>query len=93
MNSGAELAKAESVDYAVFDDMRGGIKMFPSFKEWLGCQAYATVKQLYREPKATRWGKPCIWLSNTDPRLDSDPSDVHWLEQNCFFVELNSPLF
>jgi len=93
MNSGTELIKAESVDYAVFDDMRGGIKMFPSFKEWLGCQAYVTVKQLYREPKAVRWGKPCIWLSNTDPRLEMEPADCTWMEANCFFVELNAPLF
>lgn len=93
MNSGAELAKAPEVDYAVFDDMRGGIKMFPSFKEWLGAQAYVTVKQLYREPKATRWGKPCIWLANTDPRLEMDPSDVTWIEANCLFVDLIYPLF
>lgn len=93
MNSGAELSKAENVDYAIFDDMRGGIKMFPSFKEWLGAQAYVTVKQLYREPKATPWGKPCIWLANTDPRYEMDPSDVTWMDANCFFVELIHPLF
>lgn len=93
MNSGTELAKAECVDYGIFDDMRGGIKMFPSFKEWLGSQAYVTVKQLYREPKTFCWGKPCIWLSNTDPRHDMDPSDVSWMEINCIFVELEFPLF
>ena len=43
--------KAPDVDYAVFDDIRGGMKFFPSFKEWLGAQMWITVKRLYREPK------------------------------------------
>ena len=54
--------------YAVFDDMRGGITMFPSFKEWFGAQSVVTVKALYRDPVQIQWGKPCIWLANADPR-------------------------
>jgi hypothetical protein len=91
--SGTECLKAPDVDYAVFDDIRGGIKFFPSFKEWLGCQEYVTVKQLYREPKLVKWGKVSIWLANKDPRHEMDVEDVHWLEANCKFVEINSPIF
>ena len=47
--SGNECLK-DDVDYAVFDDIRGN-QVFPSFKEWLGAQAWVTVKCLYREPK------------------------------------------
>lgn len=90
--SGTECMK-DDVDYAVFDDIRGGIKFFPSYKEWLGCQAWVTVKCLYREPKLKQWGKPSIWLANTDPRLELDPSEVSWLNANCTFVEINSPIF
>jgi len=90
--SGDELSKVASVDYAVFDDIRGGMKFFPSFKEWMGAQAYVTVKQLYREPKLIKWGKPSIWLSNTDPRLDMDPSDASWLEDNAIFVDVSRSL-
>jgi len=91
--SGDECLKSGDVEYAVFDDLRGGIKFFPSFKEWLGCQAWVTVKCLYREPKLVKWGKPSIWLSNTDPRHEMSQEDVHWMEANCYFVEINSPIF
>lgn len=95
MVSGAELklVKSESVEYAVFDDIRGGIKFFPAFKEWLGCQAYVTVKELYREPALIKWGRPSIWISNEDPRLVMDAGDVTWMEKNCIFVEVNDPIF
>lgn len=91
--SGAELIKAPDVDYAIFDDMRGGIKFFPAFREWFGAQAEVTVKQLYREPKIVKWGKPSIWLANSDPRYEMGADDVAWFEKNCKFVEVASPLF
>lgn len=93
MVSGAELMHAPEAAYAVFDDMRGGIKMFPSFKEWFGAQEYVTIKRLYRDPQLVEWGKPCIWLGNSDPRHDMDPSDVSWFEGNCDFIEVDTPLF
>lgn len=91
--SGAEQMKAPSAEYAVFDDLRGGIKFFPAYKEWLGCQEYVTVKCLYKEPTLVKWGKPSIWLSNTDPRDEMNGPDVEWLEGNVDFVELNTKLF
>lgn len=91
--SGDECMKAPEVDYAVFDDLRGGFKFFHAFKEWLGAQAWVTVKQLYREPKLTKWGKPSIFLSNQDPRTGLDSTDVDWLEKNCVFVECNEAIF
>jgi len=95
MVSGAKLKEVDSdvIKYAVFDDMRGGMKFFPAFKEWLGAQAYVTVKELYREPMLIKWGKPSIWLSNDDPRLGMDPGDVSWLEGNCVFIEITEPIF
>lgn len=81
------------MEYAVFDDMRGGIKFFPAFKEWFGAQAHVTVKVLYRDPKLVKWGKPSIWLANTDPRLEMDPADVSWFEANAVFIEVATPLF
>jgi GTPase SAR1 family protein len=95
MVSGEELKKAsnDDVKYAIFDDIRGGMKFFPAFKEWLGAQAYVTVKELYREPKLVKWGKPSIWISNDDPRLGMMAGDVSWLEDNCIFVEVSSAIF
>jgi len=106
--SGDECLKCVDVEYAVFDDIRGGIKFFPSFKEWLGCQAWVTVKCLYKEPALVKWGKPSIWLSNTDPREDMyevlpggekkfhkgfSQADVDWMDKNCIFVAVDSPIF
>lgn len=91
--SGDECMKTEEVEYAVFDDVRGGIKFFPSYKEWLGCQEYVTVKRLYKEPKLMKWNKPTIWLSNTDPRNEVLQSEAQWMEKNCIFVEVNDPIF
>lgn len=90
---GDECSRVEEAQYAVFDDMRGGIKFFPAFKEWMGCQMHVTVKQLYREPKLLPWGKPTIWVANTDPRVDMTPEDANWLTSNAVFIEVSSPIF
>lgn len=80
------------VDYAVFDDMQGGLEFFHGYKFWLGCQSqfYATDK--YKGKKLITWGKPSIWLGNSDPRHDKH-ADVAWLEGNCIFVEVTSAIF
>lgn len=94
MVSGAELRKVENDDvkYAVFDDIRGGMKFFPAFKEWLGAQAYVTVKELYREPALVKWGKPSIWICNSDPREMMQAGENSWLEANCMFIEITDPI-
>ena len=79
--------------FAVFDDIRGGIKFFPGFKDWLGCQRNFMVKALYREPKLIEWGKPSVWVSNTDPRDEMSAADIDWMEGNCIFVEIDSVIF
>uniref|UniRef100_A0A8A4XBU0 Replication-associated protein n=1 Tax=Emberiza spodocephala Genomoviridae sp. TaxID=2814950 RepID=A0A8A4XBU0_9VIRU len=91
--SGEECMKAGSVKYAVFDDIRGGIKFFPAFKEWLGAQQWVSVKKLYRDPKLVEWGKPSIWVSNDDPRTNMDHCDVEWLEANARFIYVDEPIF
>lgn len=92
-SGGLALANSVSAEYAVFDDIRGGIKFFPGFKDWLGCQPNFMVKQLYREPVLMKWGKPSIWISNTDPRLDLSSDEIEWMEGNCLFVNVTSPIF
>lgn len=93
--SGAECIKGESddVEYAIFDDIRGGMKFFHGFKEWLGGQLWVSVKMLYRDPKLMKWGKPSIWISNEDPRTDMTAQDIEWLEGNCTFIEVKETIF
>lgn len=91
--SGAEAMRYKDVEYAVFDDMQ--LKFVPQYKNWLGCQKQFQVKILYKDPVIIDWGKPCIWLSNDDPRLEPHLSetDIQWLEGNCVFVNLREPIF
>lgn len=91
--SASEAMRFAEVDYAVFDDIQGGIKFFPGYKNWLGCQMQFQVKALYRDPVLIQWGKPTIWVANTDPRLDLGYTEVEWLEGNCDFVYIETPIF
>jgi len=83
---------SDGVQYAVFDDICGGISFFPSYKSWLGQQNqfYATDK--YAKKKLIKWSKPVIWVSNDDPRHDPK-CDIGWMEANCIFVEVRSELY
>lgn len=99
-----QAALAESVDYAVIDDISGGIKFFPHWRAWFGGQPHLQVRLLYKDEMLVRWGKPTIWLNNRDPRDQlrdmvsrdySDEqcnSDVAWMEKNCEFVYIDTPI-
>jgi len=95
MISGTECMKAKEADYAVFDDMRGGFKFWPSYKEWLGAQAYVTVKCLYKEPVLVPWNKPTIYVANSDPRDEGGVTDneIEWLNENCHFIHVDEAIF
>lgn len=82
----------ENVDYAVFDDIQGGLEYMHSYKFWLGCQKqfYATDK--YKGKKLVHWGKPSIYIANEDPRTDKGV-DTNWLEANCEFHYIGLPIF
>lgn len=81
------------VRYAIFDDIQGGIKFFPGFKNWLGGQKQFQIKVMYKDPILIDWGKPAIWLANKNPLMELDEEDVSWMEANCEIVHLTSPIF
>lgn len=99
-----QASLAESVDYAVIDDISGGIRFFPHWKSWFGGQPTVQVRLLYKDDVLLRWGKPTIWLNNRDPRdqlrdmVGRDYSDeqyqddVAWMDANCIFVYIDSPI-
>lgn len=82
----------EDVHYAVFDDIQGGLEFFHAYKFWLGHQQSFFATDKYRGKKLITWGKPAIWCSNTDPRMDKN-ADADWLDANCTFVFIDSPLY
>jgi hypothetical protein len=102
--SGKEIINSnESARYAVLDDIRGGLKFFPAWKDWLGGQQWISVKQMYRDPILWKWGRPCIWCANRDPRADIRRSidkddgvfmedDMDWINANCIFVYVDEAL-
>lgn len=99
-----QASLAEGVDYAIIDDISGGIKFFPHWKSWFGGQPHIQVRLLYRDEKLCKWGKPLIWLSNRDPRNqlrdmvsreyseEQCANDINWMESNAIFVEIGAEL-
>lgn len=82
----------DDVKYAVFDDMAGGLEYFHQYKFWLGHQQEFTMTDKYRPKQQIKWGKPAIWCSNSDPRMDKG-ADADWLDDNCLFVFISEKLW
>lgn len=81
----------EDVDYAIFDDMQGGLKFFHAYKFWLGCQEQFWATDKYKGKKLIHWGRPSIYIANSNPLCD-EGVDIEWLMGNCLFVEVESSL-
>jgi len=90
----------ESVEYAVFDDMVGGLRAgYFNYKDWMGGQFNFTVQDKYMKKRSIKWGKATIFICNEDPR-DLPPAyndrvglDWAWMEENCVFYEVKAPIF
>ena len=68
--------------------MQGGLEYFHAYKFWLGAQKqfYATDK--YKGKTLIDWGKPSIYLANTNP-LEDKGADTKWILGNCDIVYLD----
>lgn len=81
----------DDAEYAIFDDMIGGFEFFKQYKQWFGCQQEFTTTDKYAKKRKVIWGKPCIWLSNDDPRM-SPHIDVDWWDKNVITVYIDHQL-
>lgn len=61
---------ATESQYAIFDGMEKGLKSIPNFKFWLGGEKEFVIGDKYMRKQRIMWGKPSIYLGNTDPRKD-----------------------
>lgn len=86
------LGGIETAAYAVFDDMQGNFKFFPSYKGWLGAQHQFVVSDKYKKKVTIQWGRPSIWLTNDSPSSCTD-LDYDWLMENAWIVHLSGPIF
>lgn len=85
------MEKEAPVDYVIIDDI-GGIACFPKYKQWLGHHDEIEDEAKWVKRTTVKWGRPAIWLSNNDPRLE-DKVDVDWLEANCTFVHITNRFY
>lgn len=91
----------ESVGYAIFDDMVNGLRAgYFSYKDWLGGQFEFMCQDKYKGKRRVKWGKPSIFICNRDPRdeiglerVGQASLDWAWIEENCVFYEVLSPIF
>ncbi|UDN67442.1 replication-associated protein [robinz virus RP_326] len=84
------LDESTDVEYAVFDDMQGGLDYFHGYKFWLGHQKWFYATDKYKGKRLIHWGKPAIWIANTNPLMDKCDSD--WLLANCDVIEINEKI-
>lgn len=89
-------AELDDAMYAIFDDMQGGFKFFPSYKGWMGAQSQFTITDKYRHKATIQWGRPTIWLCNEEQwgqDCANSTFDLNWMEANAWMVHLTTPIF
>lgn len=83
----------DNIDYAIFDDIKGGLRYFMDYKSWLGHQNSFDVDAKYAGRATIEWGKPAIWLCNNkewslDGADEKATIDWDWIRERCTIVEL-----
>lgn len=53
----------DEAQYAVFDDMQGGLEFFHAYKFWLGAQKEFWATDKYKGKQFIVWGRPSIYVS------------------------------
>jgi hypothetical protein len=82
----------DTAEYAIFDDIEGGIKEI-NYKNWLGGQLHFSMTDKYKKKKSIIWGKPSIFISNDHPFHTKRDIDVAWLEANTIVVHIDRPMY
>ena len=82
----------KTAEYAVFDDLHGGMEFFHSYKQWLGGQKEFTSTDKYRKTKH-QVRKILSILQQHRPQRRERCRDRDWLEGNCKFVYVDKPIF
>jgi hypothetical protein len=81
----------EGSDFIIFDDCDPD-HLRSQYKAWIGAQDVFHATDKYRAKRTVNWGKPCIWLSNSDPR-NSPHWDRDWVDGNAVVINLTHKLY
>jgi hypothetical protein len=84
----------DTCDYAIFDDMKGGMGSI-DYKSWIGGQGQFDSTDKYSKKRRIYWSKPCIFISNDNPFEDDSRGrriDKEWLAANTLCVNIATPL-
>jgi len=89
---GIKYVDASRLDYAIFDDVKGGLEYWHQYKDWLGHQRHFGTTDKYTGKCQVTWGKPAIYITNDHQyHLDraNDKRDWDYLEDNCVIVKID----
>lgn len=81
----------KAAEYAIFDDLIGNFQSLPSYKQWFGQREFIATDK-YKGKTRIQWGKPCIFITNDDPRDTATDVDWKWISANAIFVKITTPL-
>ncbi|MCJ1348934.1 hypothetical protein MMC31_007167, partial [Peltigera leucophlebia] len=56
------------VKFAIFDELVNGFSTIPNFKPWFKGEQEFVVEDKYMRKQRIIWGKPSIFIGNSDPR-------------------------
>jgi hypothetical protein len=82
----------DDIEYAVFDDLGGGLRGL-DYKSWLGGQHHFNITDKYMKKKSVTWGKPSIYIANEDPFVTERGVDLDWLSENTICVHIDRPMY
>jgi len=84
---------SDDCEYAIFDDIKGGLRSWDNYKGWLGAQDTFEETDKYKGKKSIKWGRPTIYLANRDPLKQRGINiEKDWIRANCFIVHIDKPM-
>lgn len=89
-NSGTTIVNTdwESAEYLVVDDVEW--EYFVGKKCFLGCQRNFILTEKYVKKTPIKFGKPCIYLCNEDPREAMSMREETYYADNVDYVVLGN---
>jgi len=77
-------------DYIIFDAC-DPVELKQTYKAWIGGKDEVYIEENGRV-ETIEWGKPCIWLSNDDPR-NYQGWDWEYVDANAVVIHLTHNLY